>query len=260
MYLEVNPMFKKLIIGALAVAIVVAAGASTLTVKAAPEATLKDTALQAVTTSVLTADETAGLLYMYEEEKLARDVYNALYALWGQSTFQSIAASEQMHMDAINTLLVRYGIATPGSAAGAFSNASLQTLYNSLMSTGNLSLTDALKVGATIEEVDIVDLQSRLALTTNADIQLVYNNLMRGSYNHLRSFTTVLTRLTGEIYQPQYLSADLYQTILTSTNGNGQSFGNSTGTTTMTGHDHGAGASTNTTTTTSAGRGNRGGR
>jgi hypothetical protein len=279
-------MFKKLLIGTLATVIIVAAGASVFTALAAPATDLEpapveesvsvqpvavsnvdvtvpvDTTAQVVfSTAVLTADETAGLLYMYEEEKLARDVYNALYALWGQTTFQSIAASEQTHMDAINTILVRYGIAPPDNTAGTFSDASLQALYTDLMRTGSLSLADALKVGATIEEVDILDLQSRLALTTTADIQLVYNNLMSGSYNHLRNFTTALTRLTGEVYQPQYLSADLYQTILASTNGNGQRYGNNTGTTTTTtGRGYGFGASTSTTTTTGSGRGHRGGK
>ena len=239
-------MFKKLLVGTLAAMILVAAGANALTAQAAPITAPEGTTVQVVpSTTALTADETAGLLFMYEEEKLAHDVYNALNALWGQTTFSSIAASEQTHMDAINTLLVRYGIATPSAAAGTFSDTSLQSLYSSLMSTGSLSLADALKVGATIEEVDILDLQSRLALTVNADIQLVYNNLMSGSYNHLRNFTSVLTRVTGEVYQPQYLSADLYQTIVTSTNGNGQSYGTSTGTTTTSdrsrlwcGHQH----------------------
>lgn len=277
-------MFKKLMIGTLAAVIVVAAGASAYTALAAPAAETQpvvvaesvsvepvaasvdvvpavDTTVEIVTTSALTADETAGLLYMYEEEKLARDVYNALYALWGQTTFQSIAASEQTHMDSIKGLLDLYGIAAPSSAAGSFSDPALQSLYNSLMSTGSLSLADALKVGATIEEVDIIDLQSRLALTTAADIQLVYNNLMSGSYNHLRNFVTVLQRLTGEVYQPQYLSADLYQTIISDINGNGQSYGNST-TTTTTGRGRAAssGSYTTTSSTTTVSKGHRGGR
>jgi len=181
----------------------------------------------AAAAQILTTEESSGLLYMYEEEKLARDVYNALYALWGQPTFQTIAASEQTHMNAIQTLLVRYGFAVPENAAGIFSNSTLQALYTDLMTNGEQSLADALKVGATIEEVDITDLQSHLSQTTNTAIQMVYNNLMKGSYNHLRNFVKVLNRLAGEVYQPQYLSADLYQSILTSTNGQGQSRGKS---------------------------------
>jgi hypothetical protein len=89
------------------------------------------------------------------------------------------------------------------------------------MSTGSQSLAGALKVGATIEEVDIADLQSRLTATANANIQYVYNNLMQGSYNHLRSFVRVLGRKAGETYQPQYLEASLYQAIVMGSNGNG---------------------------------------
>ncbi len=247
-------MFKKILLGTLAAILVAAMGASAYSVFAAPA-------------SQATADDAAGLLYMYEEEKLARDVYAALYTQWNQPTFQNIAASEQMHMDAVKTLLVSNGITVPNTAAGVFNNTTLQSLYNSLMATGSKSIGDALKVGATIEEVDIKDLQSRIAQTTNADIQLVYNNLMNASYNHLRNFVTVLNRLTGETYQPQYLSADLYQTIITSTNGRGMGRGGSM----MTGQSNGTGMCTgtgtgtctgtgSTTTTPMGGRGHRGGR
>jgi hypothetical protein len=251
-----NPMFKKLMIGALAALLVVAAGASAITAQAAPAA---ESALP-LTSAAITADDTAGLLYMYEEEKLARDVYNSLYALWGQPTFQNIARSEQTHMDAIKTLLVSYSIVVPETAVGAFNNAALQALYNKLMTTGSQSLADALKVGATIEEVDITDLQSYLAQTTAADIQAVYNNLMNGSYNHLRNFVNVLNRLAGEVYQPQYLSAELYQTIVNSSNGNEHGHGGSAGSTMTTqGTCTGTGTCTSTGIT-GTGKGHRGGR
>jgi hypothetical protein len=220
-------MYKKLILGALVALLAAVNSIGTISVLAAPAAAKQN----------LSANETAGLLYMYEEEKMARDVYNALYAQWGQPVFQNIAASEQVHMDAVKTLLVRYGIAVPGTTAGVFVDPTLQALYKSLVTSGKQSLADALKVGATIEEVDINDLQSRLAQTTTADIRLVYNNLMKGSYNHLRSFTSLLNRLTGEVYQPQYLSTDLYQSIVTGKNGNGQ--GPSNGTASGTGIGYG---------------------
>jgi len=260
-------MFKKLMTATLVAIFVAASGMSAISALAAPAAATQDQ----------TASDTAGLLYMYEEEKLARDVYNALYTLWGQPTFQSIAASEQTHMDAVKTLLIRYGIAVPENTPGVFSNASLQSLYTNLMTTGRLSLTDALKVGALIEETDIADLQTRLAQTTSADIQLVYNNLMSGSSNHLRNFVNVLSRLTGEVYQPQILSATVYQSIVTGTNGKGYGQGGSTGTTTTmqgngSGYSQGSSAGSTTTTqgtctgtcvstgTTGLNRGYRGGR
>ena len=232
-------MFKKIFISLMMAVIVLAWGASACTAQAAPESPVSQIVPEAesiptepeadsVESSALSDDEIAGLLYMYEEEKLARDVYNALYAQWGQTTFQSISKSEQAHMDAVYGLLVRYGVIPPASTAGVYNDQALQSLYNNLMSTGSRSLADALKVGATIEEVDIADLQSRLAATTNTDIQFVYNNLMQGSFNHLRSYVRVLSRLTGETYQPEYLEVSLYQSIITSSNGNGYGNANMT--------------------------------
>jgi hypothetical protein len=178
----------------------------------------------------LSAEEAAALLYMREEEKLARDVYNFLYTTWGQPTFQNIAASEQAHMDEVKLLLDRYDLADPARDPGQFTDANLQALYTQLTAQGALSLADALKVGAAIEEIDILDLQARLAQTDNADLQLLFTNLMNGSYNHLKSFASVLLTQTGETYQPQYLTAEQYQSIITSAasneNGQGQGQGN----------------------------------
>ena len=175
--------------------------------------------------SDLSPEESAALLFMREEEKLARDVYNALYTVWGQPTFTNIASSEQMHMNEIKLLLDRYNLADPALEPGSFTDPNLQALYDQLVAQGSASLADALKVGAAIEEIDIIDLQTRLAQIDNADIQQVFNNLMSGSYNHLNAFTGVMSMQTGEAYTPQYLSADAYATIVTGQTGNGNSNG-----------------------------------
>ena len=175
--------------------------------------------------SDLNPDEAAALLFMREEEKLARDVYNALYSLWGQPTFTNIASSEQMHMDEVKQLLDRYSLTDPALEPGSFTDPSLQALYDQLVAQGSVSLVDALKVGAAIEEIDILDLQERLAQTDNADIQQLFNNLLMGSYNHLNAFVGVLSMQTGETYQPQYLSAENYTAIVTGQTGNGYSNG-----------------------------------
>jgi len=175
--------------------------------------------------SDLSPEESASLLFMREEEKLARDVYNALYTFWGQPTFQNIATSEQAHMDEIKLLLDRYSLADPALEPGSFSDPNLQALYDQLLAQGSISLVEALKVGAAIEEIDILDLEERLVSTDNADIQQVFNNLMMGSYNHLNAFVGVLSMLTGETYQPQYLSAETYAAIVTGQTGNGYSNG-----------------------------------
>ena len=155
----------------------------------------------AAATSPLSADEIAGLQFMREEEKLARDVYLTLYQKWGVATFNNIASSEATHMASIKTLLDRYGIADPaaGQPIGVFTNPELQALYNQLIAQGSQSLNAALQVGVTIEQVDIRDLQTRIAGTTHTDIKSVYNNLLRGSTNHLRAFTNQLQTQTGKV-------------------------------------------------------------
>ena len=164
----------------------------------------------------LSDDEIAGLLYMREEEKLARDVYLTLYEVWGLRVFQNIARAEQMHMDTMLTLIERYGLDDPvtDDTIGAFTNADLQALYAQLVEQGSESLEAALRVGATIEEIDIQDLEAYLETTGAADIRLAYENLKAGSYNHLRAFVSTLEAQTGETYQPQYLTQDEYEAIM----------------------------------------------
>lgn len=171
--------------------------------------------LEEITTDSLSVEETNGLLYMREEEKLARDVYTLLYEKWNLRPFSNITRSEQMHMNALLTLFERYSLTDPvgSNGNGIFKDAALQNLYNTLITQGNTSLIEALKVGATIEEVDIVDLQKHVKETNNQDITFVYDNLMRGSRNHLRAFVKNL-KSRGVTYVPQYLSVTEYEQII----------------------------------------------
>lgn len=148
--------------------------------------------LDALPTTDLTDDEVAGLQWMREEEKLARDVYDAMFAKWNLQIFDNISNSEQTHMDAVLALLDRHDVTDPaaGMAAGEFTNPDLQALYDNLIAQGSTSATDALEVGVAIEELDIADLQARQ--TTTADIALVYDHLETGSEHHLEAFNRQL--------------------------------------------------------------------
>ncbi|MCB9433816.1 MAG: DUF2202 domain-containing protein [Ardenticatenaceae bacterium] len=184
----------------------------------AVDPTALDNALAEINATGLTADEQDNLIYMREEEKLAHDVYMTLYTQWNLPIFQNIANSEATHTEAIRTLLLRYGLEDPAvnQGLGSFTNETLQALYEQLVAAGSQSLADALTVGATIEDLDIVDLQDSLAQTDKADISLVYENLMKGSRNHLRAFTNTLQQQTGGTYQPQYLDQATYEAIIAS--------------------------------------------
>jgi len=166
-------------------------------------------------TGNLSKAEKDGILYMREEEKLARDVYLTLYEKWKLPIFANIARSEQTHMDAVKLLIDKYGLEDPAEnkGVGEFKNPKIQELYNELVKMGNKSIEDALKVGAAIEEIDILDLQKHIAETNKEDIKIVYENLMKGSRNHLRAFTSTLAKY-GVTYEPQYLSKEEYEKIV----------------------------------------------
>ncbi|MCX6027838.1 MAG: DUF2202 domain-containing protein [Chloroflexi bacterium] len=215
-------MFKKMLAtGALALftltSTVFAVGAADVTPTA-------NTAAQAIVASAtVNSEEAAALQFMREEEKLAHDVYMTLSDAGGLRVFDNIAASEQKHTEAVAALLDRYEIADPaaGKALGEFTDVKLRALYDQLVAQGSKSVADALKAGAAIEEIDIRDLQERLAGTDNAAIQRVYNNLLAGSGNHLRAFVSNLKSRTGETYAPQYLSQAAYDAIITASGSQG---------------------------------------
>lgn len=170
-----------------------------------------------------TDSETQAVTFMREEEKLARDVYLYLYDLWGQNIFSNIADSEQQHTDATLRLLEKYDLVDPaeGKLEGEFTDAILLGLYDMLVAQGTGSQVDALIVGATIEDLDIHDLQRLLTDIDNEDITQVFENLMRGSRNHLRSFHARLVD-AGFTYTPQYISQEEYDAIVNSPRETGQ--------------------------------------
>lgn len=173
---------------------------------------------------VLSDAEIASLLRMREEEKLAHDVYITLYEKWNLNTFENIAASEQTHTDAVKSLLDAYGLTDPaaGKAAGVFTDPEMQKLYDSLIQQGGKSLSDAIKVGGAIEEIDILDLRKAESSITAADIKTVYANLENGSENHLNAFARTLEMQTGETYQPQYMTKEEFQSAIAGGMGNGR--------------------------------------
>ena len=165
----------------------------------------------------LSESEADGIVFMREEEKLARDVYLTLADVWGTRIFSNIATAEQTHMDSVLGLIEAYGLEDPvgDNGVGVFVDPNLQQMYEDLAASGSESVEAALEVGALIEEVDIEDLALYLEETVSADVVTVYERLLRGSENHLRAFVSQLES-AGSDYQPSVLDADAYESILSS--------------------------------------------
>lgn len=154
------------------------------------------------------------LLYLYEEEKLARDVYTYLDSAWNEKQFTNIKASEQRHMEAVAQLLEARGLHYPHLPQGQFQDSTLQLLYHQLIAQGKSSAVAALKVGATIEDLDIVDIEEMKPLFADApQVLTVLDNLQCGSENHLRAFYRGMGTYQSD-YQPQYLTPAQFEAIV----------------------------------------------
>lgn len=171
--------------------------------------------LETIAQTELNEIEKNSLIQMRQEEMLARDVYQVLYIKRWQNIFNNIWSSEQTHMDTIKYLLDRYDIADPidKNKPWIYTNQALQSLYTQLTTQGLTSLEEALKVWATVEDLDIKDLEDFMIQVDNEDILLAYQNLTKWSRNHIRSFIRQLDRLWS-IYNAQFLTQEELNLIL----------------------------------------------
>lgn len=165
----------------------------------------------------LSDTEKDGIIYMREEEKLARDVYLHFYDKYGMRIFNNIAQAESTHMAALKMLLDKYELKDPiiDDAIGVFQDTKLAGLYIQLTEAGDVSLVEALKVGLTIEDLDIFDIMEYTNDVTSEDIILVYDNLTKGSRNHLRAYYRQTTRYGGT-YEAQFITQELFDSIIDS--------------------------------------------
>ena len=200
-------------------------------------------AKKAGTTSVsLDSTEASHLTFMREEEKLARDVYLTLSALYPkQRVFNQIATrSEQTHTDTMRDKLDQYNLPDPNpgandlpSSLGVFTGKEwgwyFTEKFEQLTARGKTSELEALYVGALIEELDMRDIAvcpqimidhgfsspCGLEYTDEEGLQTAYSSLISGSESHLRAFVGQIEAVIGVgNYKAQYLTQDEVDGIL----------------------------------------------
>jgi hypothetical protein len=192
------------------------------------------------TSSSLDFNEETHLVFLREEEKLARDVYTTLGMMYPDSvTFGRIDDSEQRHTEMVRDMLANYAVTDPstndntgiftGEAYGAY----FQEKYDALIAQGASGELSALYVGALIEELDMLDIrhcpsvvlsqdngidteeQCGLVYTDKQDVQRLYESLLRASANHLRGYVMAIEAIIGEgAYVPQLLDSATYYEIV----------------------------------------------
>jgi hypothetical protein len=195
--------------------------------------------------AVLDHAEETHLIFMREEEKLARDVY-LTFAQWypAQPVFQNIGeGSEQTHTDTMRDKLEQYRIADPNPDAndlpasiGVFTGEAyggyFTEKFQALTALGAQNELSALYVGALIEELDMHDIvrcpkvivetdplieEDGCGLNYTDEKPLInsYSALVDGSENHLRAYVGQIEAVIGAgNYVAQYLTQEQVDVIL----------------------------------------------
>ncbi len=164
--------------------------------------------------SNLTEEQKYTIAYMWNEEKLAKDIYLAMNDVNPIQQLEKIATqAETKHQALVEELVQRYdlNITNLVDYSGGYSEAELRAfapgefgiqeikdLYDVLYERGSQSQQDALEVGCMVEVTDINDLNEDIAIAedTNAsDLVAVFNVLRDGSYNHYWAFDKGLKNL-----------------------------------------------------------------
>ncbi|MCB0579424.1 MAG: DUF2202 domain-containing protein [Phaeodactylibacter sp.] len=164
------------------------------------------------------------LIFMAEEEKMARDFYQAMEAKWEAKVFNHIVGAEQRHLGRTEELAASLDVKLPkgmvDGEAGKYRNNDIQQLYDELAALGSQSLEGALRAGARLEEINIRDLKMALETTTDGTARGTYRSLLEASGNHLRAFNKNLAA-QGITYSPVLLPQADFDAIVDS-GGNGQ--------------------------------------
>ena len=200
--------------------------------------------LLGATAGLLNDGEEAHLSFMRSEEKLARDVYLTLDGIYPeQPVFYRIAkTAEQTHTDKVLDILLTFGLDDPEPATlpgtlpptkqiGVFENPYFAEYFREkfllLIGKAEVSLLEALKVGALIEELDMKDINycngiiydvfgfpeplpdyCGLTVTDVRALENTLGNLLAGSENHLCAFISRIGPMSDGCYKAQYLEQD----------------------------------------------------
>ncbi len=165
--------------------------------------------VKVVSGNKLSDEQKYALAYMWNEEKLAKDIYLALNELTPHNTLYNIATrSEVRHEAAVEDLVRKYDINITNLenyeisyseeelralAPGEYAVPEIQELYDTLYAMGSQSLQDALEVGCVVEVTDVNDLNRYIEIAEGEeDLVETFEFLRSGSYNHYWAFDRAL--------------------------------------------------------------------
>lgn len=176
----------------------------------------KDDKSDTDTTTGVTLSEAqkSHLVTLYEEEKLAHDLYTEFYDATGFTPFSHHTEAEAKHMGFVDDILMLYNISRPDLGHGLFENEGYQNSYNEWLAKGTTDSLQACYIAAYIEEMDILDLMDGIQIAETAEIKDLYETLKAGSENHLRAYNKFLKMQFNIDYVPQLMTQELFDEII----------------------------------------------
>ncbi len=164
--------------------------------------------------SDLTDSQKYTIAFMWNEEKLAKDIYLELNLIYPTQQLENIATkSETVHQALVEDLVERYDLNITNLvdykenyseeelrsfASGEFGIQEIQDLYDTLYEEGKQSQQAALEVGCKVEVTDVEDLLNEIKVAEEVDAQdliAIWDILLSGSYSHYWSFDKGLQNL-----------------------------------------------------------------
>lgn len=143
----------------------------------------------------LTEQQRTELAAMAVDEKLNHDLYAEFASMYGLP-FEHLATAEANHLQALRTLMERYGITDPtaGDAAGVFGSASVQGTYKDLLAKGKASEQAALQVAKGLEQQAIARYGDAISGLNAPAAERVYTSLRTAETRHLAAISNWLAR------------------------------------------------------------------
>lgn len=162
----------------------------------------------------ITPVEKQALIDLYEEERVAYELYQGFNDQYDLRPFVNISSSELHHRDLMAELLESFGITPPKSPGkGKFANPELQAIYDQLSTEGKVSVEKALTAAALVEETDIRDLEQVAKASDSKEVKDTCELLIAASENHLRAFVRNMENRDVS-YKPQVLAEKQFKEII----------------------------------------------
>ena len=152
------------------------------------------TTLQNFYVSDLNESVKSDVVYLYELERFAKDIYQKSYDEWGLELFNTLTSTQSLNNSIIAILLDNYNITynvTP--EAGVYTDDTIQGFYDTYVQETNTTIKDSLSMGVALEEKLVSEIDTLMQnRSLSDDVKIVYEIVKRSTREHIHSFNIAL--------------------------------------------------------------------